>query len=86
MKGWKSFIFFTLIGLLGLFTALEGIDITAFLLPLVCHVDPAVTLVGITCAEGIVKIAGLWTTGLAAAGIFLRAITSSPIFKALLGE
>lgn len=83
MKGWKTFIIFTIIGLVGLVTALEAIDVKSILLPLVCHVDPASDFVADDCTTKIVKIAGVWTSVIAGVGIWLRVITTSGIFKSL---
>lgn len=86
MKGWKTFITFTIVGILGLVTAFEAVDIKSILLPLVCHVDPAVAFVSDACTDKIIKLAGAWTAGLGAAGVFLRAVTTSSIFKLFSNE
>lgn len=88
MNGWKTFIFFTIVGILGLVTALEAVDIKSILLPLVCHVDASTVAVpgAEDCTYKIIKIAGVWTSVLSGVGIFLRAVTVSPIFKGLFGE
>jgi len=56
MSGFKTFIFFTLLGLSSLVVALEGFDLEAILLPMVCHVDPQTELefleLARTAAEG----------------------------------
>lgn len=87
IKGWKTFVVFTIVGVLGLVTALEAVDIKSILVPLVCHVDAA-TANTITndCTTNIVKIAGVWTSVLGAVGVFLRAVTTSGIFKSLKDE
>lgn len=88
MSGWKTIISFTIIGLLGLLTALETIDVKAILLPLVCHTDPALVMTepADDCAGKVIKLAGYWTTAIAAVGMVLRAITSSAIFKGVFKE
>lgn len=84
MKGYKSIIFYTVIGGIGLVTALEGLDVKGILLPLACHVDPAAVIAdGNACVDTVIKLAGLWTAGIAAAGGVLRAVTTTAIFKGL---
>lgn len=85
MKGFRSFVVWLIIGLLGLVTALESIDVKSILLPLVCQVDPSTAEVpsaeASDCVSKVIKYVGYWTMGLASAGIALRAITSSAIFS-----
>lgn len=85
MKGFRTVAIFAIIGLLGLVTALEAIDVKAFLLPLVCQADPAIALavgsVPNECVSNVIKYVGYWTSGLSALGIGLRMITTSSIFK-----
>ncbi len=83
MKGWKTFLSFGAIGALGLVTALQGIDVKSFLLPLVCQVPENAQIVADECTGKIISLVGYWTSGLSALAIFLRAVTTSPIFKNL---
>lgn len=85
MKGWRTIVFFTGIGILGIVTTLGSIDIKEFLLPLFCHIPADADPVG-SCADNIIKLAGIWTSFLGAAGVLLRAITSSAVFKSLNDE
>lgn len=85
MTGWKTFVVFTIIGVLGLVTALEAVDIKSIFVPLVCHVDPAAAVAD-DCTAKIIKLAGVWTSALGAVGVFLRAVTTSAIFKSLKDE
>ncbi len=88
MKGFRSIAFFTFVGLLGLITALETVDVKAIMLPLVCHVDASTVPVdgADDCTTKVIKYAGLWTAGIGAVGLFLRSITTSSIFKSLTGD
>lgn len=86
MKGWKTFVFFIITGLLGLVTALESIDVKEFLFPLLCQMPANAQIVADECTGKIVQAAGMYTAGLSAAGILLRAITISPIFKLFSNE
>lgn len=84
MKGWRSIAVWVIVGLLGAVTALEAVDVKAFLLPLVCQVDPALPMpTGDVCVDKLLKVVGMWTSGLAAVGVFLRMITNTSIFKSL---
>lgn len=82
MKGWKTFVIFTIIGIMGLVTALEAVDVKSILLPLVCHVDPA-NFYADNCTEGVIKFAGIWTSIISVIALWLRAVTTSSIFKSL---
>lgn len=86
LQGYKTVVFFTITGLLGLVVALEAIDFQAILLPLVCHVDPSALEVGNTCVDKIVSLSGKIVAGISAVGIFLRAVTTSPIFLTLFAK
>ena len=86
LKGWKTFLFFTITGILGLIAALEAIDVKSILFPLICHVPAEAQIVADECTEKVIKLAGAWSAGISAAGIFLRAITTSAIFKAIIRE
>jgi len=85
IKGWKTFAVFTVVGVLGLVTALEAVDIKSILVPLVCHVD-AGAVIADDCTAKIIKLAGVWTSALGTVGVFLRAVTTSAIFKSLKDE
>lgn len=81
MQRWKTLLFFTATGLLGLITAFEAIDVKAIALPLICHVPENAQIVADECTGKIVEAAGAITASISAIGIFLRMITTSPIFK-----
>jgi hypothetical protein len=83
MKGYKTIIYFTIIGALGLVTALEAVDLKAILLPLVCHVSPEAQIVADECTGKIIQYAGLFMTGFATVGGWLRIITSTAVFNSL---
>lgn len=83
MKGWKTVIFFTVTGVLGLTTALEGIDLKEILLPLVCHAPANAQIVADECTGKIIQYAGYFTAGVSAVGVWLRTITATSIFKSL---
>lgn len=83
MQGWKTLLFFTATGLLGLVTALEAVDIKAIALPLICHVPENAQIVADECTGKIVSTAGVITAAISGIGVFLRTITTSSIFKSL---
>jgi hypothetical protein len=81
MKGWKSFLFFTSVALLGVVAMIEADDVQRILLPLVCHIDPASQFVADECVGRVVAITGAVMTGIGVAGKILRFVTTTPIFK-----
>jgi len=83
MNGWKTIVFFTLTGLLGLVTALEAIDLKAVLLPLVCHVPANAQIIADECTGKLIQYVGYFTAGVGAVGVWLRTITTTSIFKSL---
>lgn len=83
MQGWKTIAFFTLTGALGLVTALEGIPVKDIALQIVCHAPVDAQIVADECTGKIVKYVGYFVTGVSFAGVWLRTITTSAIFKSL---
>lgn len=81
MKGWKTFVFFGAVAVLGLVTMLESANIQGILLPALCHVDPASEFVPNDCTAKVVSITGALMTGIAVVGKVLRFVTTSAIFK-----
>jgi len=86
IKGFRTFIVFTLIGVIGMLTALESIDVAKILLPLVCHFDPATYDPAQPCSVKVLKWAGYWTAGISGLAMFLRTITSSSIFTSIFNK
>lgn len=89
MKGFRSFLFWGSVSALGIVTMLESANLTAILVPAVCHVDPEAVgkLIGSeasvpdSCVGKVVAITGAIVTALGVAGKILRFVTTSPIFK-----
>jgi len=83
MQGWKTIAFFTITGLLGLVTALEGVPVKEIALQMVCHAPVDAQIVADECTGKIVKYSGYFVAGMSFAGAWLRTITTSSIFKSL---
>lgn len=82
MKGWRSFIFYGALSLLGILTMIEAEDVQRILLPLVCQINPESQFVADECVARVVAISGAAMTGIGVSGKILRWVTSTPIFKA----
>lgn len=86
MKGWKTFVFFGAVTLLGLVTVFDAEVVTNVILPVKCHLDPAalpteMDATAKACYEDVVKLAGAIMVGVGVVGKALRFITSTAIFK-----
>ena len=64
-------VLFTLIGLGGLFTWLQSIDLKAILFPLVCHVPATAQIVADDCTGKIIEFAGKWVAITSGAALFI---------------
>jgi hypothetical protein len=81
MKGWKTFVFFGSVSLLGIVTMLQSANIQDILMPIMCHAPENAQIVSDECTAKVVKLAGAVITGVAVLGKVLRFITTSPVFK-----
>lgn len=83
MAGYKTIIFFTATGALGLVTALEAIPVKDIALQLVCHAPANAQIVADECTGKIIKYVGYFTAAVSMVGVWLRTITTTSIFKSL---
>lgn len=86
MKGFKTFIFFGAVFVLGLLAVVNTDLIMDLVLPLKCHLDPndipeVLDETAKSCYEDVVALAGKIMAVIAAVGTALRFVTNTPIFK-----
>lgn len=80
LKGYKTFLFFFAVSMLGIVTMIDADKIQSVLLPLVCQIT-TVTDATAPCVTKVVAITGAIMTALGVAGKVLRFITTSSIFS-----